>query len=982
MFSLSFITPAALALLLLIPLMWAFALLTPRRLSAWRFWVTLALRSVILASLVLALAGVQLVRPVQAITTVFLIDASDSVAPAQRDRAVRYVEDALRQMPPGDQAAVVVFGENALVERVPSNLTTLNRISSVPVTTRTNIQDAVQLGLALLPADTQKRLVLLSDGGENSGRAGEAARLAEVRGVPLDVVPLFGERGPDVIVSALHAPAAAREGQDATVVASIRSSFATTGRLQLFVDGQIVREQDVTLNAGQNDVPVQIRSGEAGFRRIEVRLEAQGDTTVQNNRAATFTEVQGPPRMLLIASEAARAANLRDALTAAGVRVDVRSPSDAPASLTQLNQYAGVVLVDTPSRLVPQALMEALPLYVRELGRGFAMIGGTESFGAGGYRRTRIEEVLPVNLDPLDMRQQPDLALVMVIDRSGSMGEKPTDAGGRSKLDLAKEAVYQASLGLSQQDQIGLVAFDFGADWILNMQRLPSAVEIEQALSRFDANGGTDIRPAMTLAVQSLANANARIKHVILLTDGIADSNYSDLVDQMRSAGTTISTVAIGADSNPNLEQIASQGGGRFYRVTKIEDVPRIFLEETVIVAGRDIVEEQFTPTVALPAPVVRGFSLLPPLFGYNGTEIKPAARAILVTPDGKPVLAQWQYGLGRSVAWTSDLQGRWAREWVGWQEFPRFAGGLADMLLPPRLGDRLTLQASNLGAESALEVTAQDADGRPLNDLALQGRLLNPDNQSDAVQFVQIGPGRYRATAPTSTPGVYLAQVAATNAQGEALGSASTGLVVSYSPEYSETRENPELLRDLAGLTGGREAPPPEAVFEPSGQRVGSVSEIGLLLLWLALLLLPLDIMLRRLSIRWRELLPGMVTARRQPARVPAPTTAMARLSAAKQRARPARAESVRPAVAPVVVTAEPGVATSVRPDVDEKARRAATPAPSTADAQPPAARGKQPAPAESEAPREQDRPPSQEDTLARLMAAKRRARSKKEGT
>jgi uncharacterized membrane protein len=958
---LTFITPAALALLALLPLMWAFALLTPRRLARWRFWLGLALRSLILCALVLGIAGTQLVQPVNSLTTVFLIDSSDSVAPAQRDRAAQYVDEALRSMPPADKAAVVVFGANALVERAPASLAALGSIGSVPVTTRTNLQDALQLGLALLPAESQKRIVLLSDGGENSGRAVDAARLAAVRGVPLDVVTLPSEHGADVLVSSVDAPSLAREGQEIALSTSIRSSFATSGKLQVFVDGQLAAEQNVSLAAGQNNLPVRVPAGAAGFRRLEVRLDAQGDTEPQNNRAAAFTEVQGPPRMLLVAGEADRAANLQSALESAGVRVDLRAPNQAPASLDQLSAYAAVVLVDTPARDVPRPLLEALPAYVRELGRGLAMIGGTESFGAGGYRRAvedptgaSIEDALPVNLDPLDSSKSPDLALAMVIDRSGSMGE--AGGSGRTKLDLAKEAVYQASLGLTQRDQISLIVFDDTADALLPLQKLPPAVEIEQALSGFNSGSGTNIRPGLTLAADSLAGANAKIKHVILMTDGIAPSNYGDVIDQLRAAGVTISTVAIGDDADAGLADIAARGGGRFYQVKRVEDVPKIFLQETVVVAGRDIIEGKFAPSIALQAPVVRGLSGLPPLYGYNGTEIKQAARAILVTPDGKPVLAQWQYGLGRAVAWTSDLKGQWGREWVGWDQFPRFVGGFADMLLPPRAAGALTLRASTLGTQSALELTAQDDQGRMLNQLTLKGSLIDPQNQSVPLTFSQVGAGRYRANADTAAPGVYLAQVAALGADGQPIGSTTTGLVVSYSPEYGETRDNPQLLRELASLSAGRVDPPAQATFDPPAQAVGSVREIGLPLLWLALLLLPIDIGLRRLHLRLGEYLPSRAALRGQPDDLPADES-MARLSAAKRRARTSTRD-VR--AVPELRASAPAVAQAL-PEPRRAAEAQAPAAPATPT---------HPSPAQSD-----------DDQLARLLAAKQRARRKRDG-
>jgi Mg-chelatase subunit ChlD len=949
---LSFIYPLALLLLGLLPLLWAFTLLARGGNAArasWRFWASLGLRSIALLALVLALAGTQLVRPVSALTVVFLLDGSDSVAPAQREQATQIVSQALRAKKPGDQAAVVLFGENALVERAPSQLIDLGRLTSTPIGTRTDIAEAIQLGLALFPADQQKRLVLLSDGGENSGRALEAARIAASRGVPLDVVPLRSALGADVLVSTLEAPDNVREGQEVKLLARVRSTISTNGRLQIFADGNLVNEQGITIPEGDSAVEIRLPGGDTGFHRYEVRLEAQGDTQAVNNRAAAFTTVQGPPRVLLAASDPARAEPLRQALSAASVRVDVVAPAALPADQAQLSQYAAVLLVDVLARDVPRAVQEALPVYVRDLGRGLGMIGGSESFGAGGWRRTPVAGVLPVELDPLDKTSRPDLGLVLVIDRSGSMSE---EAGGITKLDLAKEAVYQSSLGLERNDQLGVIAFDDGSSWALPVQRLPDPVQIEQALGTIGLGGGTNIRSGIEPAERALAGIDAKTKHVILLTDGIADSNYSDLIDRMRAQKTTISIVSIGSDANPALEQIAERGGGRFYRVERLADVPRIFLAETVLVAGRDIVERQFVPAIALRAPVVRDFQALPSLYGYNATEQRPAARNILVSPDGKPILAQWQFGLGRSVAWTSDLKAQWARDWVGWDGFPRFVNGLLDALLPPPTTQGLSLEArtETSSASAIFELSAADPSGRPLDALSLQGRLLDPAQQGAALSFVQVAPGRYRAVVPAGEPGVYLAQVAAVDADGAPVGSVSTGLVVSYSPEYSARRDNPQLLAELARLTGGRNEPTPEAMYAAPNQPVGIVQEMGLPLLWLALLLLPFDIAVRRLLLRRRDFAPLLARLRARPAPVPVGADpALARLRAAKQgaarRAPPVERRVVAP---PPPVMAQPIAVPQTEP-----------PAPTAADE--PAA------------------PPAEgEDTLARLRAARQRARRK----
>jgi uncharacterized membrane protein len=900
--AISSIHPVFLWLLLLVPLLWAFAWLARgpnlARLGGWRYGALVALRSVILAALVLAVAGTQVVRPVDDTAVVFLIDGSDSVSPAQRERAVEYVNRAVAAAQASDQAAVVVFGADAAVERAPAPPAPLRALTSAVVGSRTDLADAIQLGLALLPAEAQKRLVLLSDGAENQGRAVEAARIAALRGVPIEVVPLAAERGPDVLVAGVAVPPTAREGQALPVAVTLESGVEGPARVEVFADGNLVAADDVALPLGRSTFTVPVPAGEAGFRRIEARVTAPADTQPLNNRGAAFSEVEGPPRVLLVAGDAGRAAPLRAALEAARVRVSEVAPAQTPANPQDLRQFAAVMLVDASAAEVAPAAQRALASYVRDQGGGLAMIGGAQSFGAGGWRRTPLAEVLPVELDPPTTENRPDLALALVIDRSGSMAEAAGD--GRTKLDLAKDAVYLATQGLASSDQVGVLVFDDAAEEVLPLQRLPDVFTVEESLSRVSIGGGTNIRAGVELAAPALAAVDARVKHMILLTDGLDESNYGDLIDRLREQRTTVTIISIGGDANPALEDVARRGGGAFYRVTSGEEVPEIFLRETVRVAGRDIAEGAFTPAVALAVPPVRGLGGLPPLYGHNVTTAREEARTLLTGPERAPVLAVWQYGLGRSLAWTSDLTGQWARDWVGWAPFPAFAAGMVDALLPPVTGDRLSLEARAEGAGAVLDLFVTGESGGPAQVAAVQGRLLGPEGEAVTLSFAEVGLGRYRAVAPADLPGAYLAQIVALDAEGQAVGAASGGLVVSYSPEYGSAGAGDTLLADLAALTGGRADTPPAELFAAAGQRVGRVSEISLPLLWLALALLPLDIALRRLFLRPRDLVPALA---RRPRPVAAPTVdeTMARLQAARARTRkPSAPQPAQAAPAP----------------------------------------------------------------------------------
>ena len=342
--TISFVYPRILWFLLLVPLTVSLALLGRRRPTRARFWGGLALRVLLLALVVLALGGIQLRLRTDTLTAVFVLDASDSIPAAEQARGEALIRQAVEAMPGGDRAAVVVFGQDALVERLASEVRVLPNLASVPVTTRTDVAGALQLALALFPDEGAKRMVLLSDGRENLGHAIAQAELAAAHDIELSFVSLGGPQGDvEVLVEALDAPADVRQGQgfDLTIIVrSMTQAGTEPGRsvsatLRVFGDGQLIHSQAVRLQAGVNRFLVPVEAAEAGFRRFRAQIVPDADTRLQNNQASAFTVVHGPPRVLIVEGQAGEAENLAQALQAAEMDTVRLASSELPTTLTE-----------------------------------------------------------------------------------------------------------------------------------------------------------------------------------------------------------------------------------------------------------------------------------------------------------------------------------------------------------------------------------------------------------------------------------------------------------------------------------------------------------------------------------------------------------------------------------------------------------------------------------------------------------------------
>ncbi len=874
----TFTTPILLVLLLLLPfLVWvARPYQTTFRQRNWREWSSLLLRILIVLLIILALAGTQAVRAVDELAVVFLVDGSDSITAEQFAQAEGFVATAVARMGSNDQAAVVVFGADALVERPMSSLAELAPITSVPQALQTDLASAIRLGLALFPSGSGRRLVVLSDGAVTSGDTRSAAQLAAANGVPLDYV--FLQRPAiesEVTLLDVIAPTQVGEGEIFRLTVTAESSTTTPAELRVLSAGNVIHQESVELRPGINNYDIRLRAAEPEFARYQVQLAPVEDTYFQNNELAAFTEITGAPRLLLVAPEIGidengtplpdEAAQLQLALTATNLEIERVTPGTLPADLPALSNYAAVVLVNVNGSALSPRKMEALQSYVRDLGGGLVVVGGPESYGMGGYFQTPLEATLPVNMQITDQERFPSVSMALVIDRSGSMGQTE---GGVTKIQLANEGAARVVQLLNDNDEITVIPVDTAPN---NPIGPLSAADKEAAIDQIRqigaGGGGIYVRTGLEAAAAALAQSPNPVKHIILLADG-SDSEQKEgvpeLIEALAAEGVTISTVSIGGGPDAAwLEQMAALGNGRFHFTDQAANLPQIFTQETTAIQRSYLIEERFFPEPGTPSPILSGIQAVPPLYGYVGTSPKDTAQVILSTHQGDPLLAAWQYGLGRAVAWTSDATGRWATDWVRWEGFPAFWTQAVRWTLPVEQNGAVETAVTYNNNQAQLTVDVGDGDDQFRNNLQLEANVIAPDGEVTAVALPQVAPGRYAATFTPKQEGAYLIRITgAGETEADAIGQ-TTGWVLGYSPEYRDLQTDPQLLQSIAEVSGGQDLSAlgddaaATAVFSHNLSAQATTQPIWPWLLLAAVLLLPIDIGLRRLVITradWRR--------------------------------------------------------------------------------------------------------------------------------
>jgi len=968
--------------LLLLPVVWAYTWWVLRgslaELGRSRGRLAAGFRGTLLMLLVLALAGIQLVRPTTTLCTVFVIDVSDSVAPTLRARALEYIRQAAKEMKSTDRAAVVVFGGEALLDRDTGGknaLKDIKSIYSVPGASRTDIAAGIQLAMASFPQESGKQVVLFSDGNENLGNALDQSALAKSNDVRISVVPLTRDtsRG-EALILRVETPMEVRQGAPFQVNVLVESLKETDGAITLYRNNTAVETRQVHLRAGKTAVAFEESAPASGLYHYKAILSVPetNDTLPDNNSAYSYARARGRPVALIIEGNPGEGERLAQALRRHDIQVEGGGPERIPASLAECAMFDSLVFANVPAWRMSATQMIVIRSAVRDTGMGFAMLGGNESFGVGSYYQTPIEDALPVSMDAKKKKQLPSVSLVIVIDVSGSMG---APENGVSKIKLAAEAAKAAVALLQPIDNVCVIGYDTPDAFVYVVKKQTPAsnkATINRQIDTLSAGGGGIVGlPALEEARKALQGADTQVKHIIFCADTADidkgpgdDKKMIDLARRMTGEKITISSVGFGQKGDPDwplLQDIAKAGGGHSYLAERLSHLPQIFSGDIMEVSRSLLVEKPFhvrDEGVGHSTTRNIGWASAPPLLGYVCTSMKetPIAQQLLSSPEEDPILATWTYGLGRSLAFTSDATTHWGAHWVGWQGYEPFWSQALRWTLRQGAKSNFQTMLTEEGGKAKITVDAVTLEGEYRNLLELRAHVSHvdplamggPRAMEETIALEQNAPGHYEGKFDARATGSYVVTVE--ERDGDKTKSMQTStLVIPYSPEYQAVQPNAPLLTRLSELTGGAWGPAAADVFGKLRFGSRSLHDLWPLLALIAALLFLIDVAVRRVLLPWDEFFAAcreVVAARlpkwrraRQPGEqrhAPVLDTLLRRKEEVKPREAPTLAGSLRN-LREQAVAKRPQVLDSPELESDEPS---AAPPPEPAAAAPPASR------------------------------------------
>lgn len=862
--------PQWLWLCLLAPLLIAVSHRSLRGLERTRRTLALTVRALLIVLVALCLAGIERVRRNNDLTVLFLMDRSHSVEKLE-DRQDEFIRETTKKVPSNDRVGMIDFARQAFLQQLPMHggyFVPPGRLPTMPNTDRTDIGAALRLAMAMFPHDSAKRIVLMSDGNDNMGDVLAEVRRAKADGIPIDVVPLWYEHRNEVYFDRLIAPTHAEPGEQVPLRMVLQTTKPVSGTIALYQNGALVdipeEQRRVRLKAGGNSFHVKLPVQTAATQSFEAIFQPDAesmDSVALNNRSRAFTFVSGSSRALIISNNVEQDRVLYDALRCEGVQAELRSTDQLGAfELADMMSYSTILLANVPAAAFTEDQHQAIAVYVKDLGSGLIMTGGDESFGAGGWIGSPVEDIMPVSFEIKHKRVIPRGALTLI------MHSCEIPRGNFWAKEMAKKSVDT----ISSQDYFGVLAYTYsppGENWEVPLDVATNKSAIKSRIDRMQVGDMPDFGSTMEMTYKELIRGRGRDaaqRHVIIFSDGDAAPPPSALLDKYVQAKITVSTIGIGWGAHvmdKSLRDIATKTGGQFYAPRSSEALPQIFTKESKVVRRPLIVDQTFTPKmVQAHSDLLAGVELtgvIPPLGGMVLTSARPHPNAMVTivraTDDGEdPVLAHWQSELGKTVAFTSGYWPVWGQHWSSWSGYAKFWAQIVRWTMRQDAPANFDTYTRVEGDKARIVIDALDQDAGYLNNLVQRGRIIGPDNREVPAVFRQTGPGKYEAEFDVDRAGQYLANIQVFDGA-KSLGAIRTGVTVPFSPEYRDLTPHEAVLRQIAQISGGRwlnDGPKNADVFShdlpPSEAKRSAWDWV---LAWLVLPAFLLDVAVRRLA-------------------------------------------------------------------------------------------------------------------------------------
>ena len=741
----------------------------------------LVVRLVGTAMILLALFGVAVSRRNSLNTTIFLVDISNSNEQNLKDME-RYLGHMLDEMPKDNQYGIVTFGKNSLIEQFLTSEDHFSQIMSLPDKTATNFEDAMSRALAMIPADGAGRVVILTDGKETKGNLDGTASALMSRQVELLALVYEVSQGQDAYVENVELPSYLYQGDAYSMTVTVESNYDTDAQLQIWMGSMQTTAYDVHLNRGTNQFRFRQNVTGENVESFEVRVAAAGDTCEENNSYHAYSVVDSVPKVLLVSGMGEDSSQYENVLRSAGSNYSRVSAINAPVSLDGLLEYKSIMLENVYLSDLPDGFLANIETYVKDYGCGLICLGGDESYALGGYRESVLETVLPVDMELRGVDEVPTMAMIMVIDHSGSMS---MDAGnGATNLDLAITAAETAVDQMRKTDYVGVLTFDDKYSWVVEPTLASDREGIKAQIETIAEGGGTTIQPALREAFRGVMDCDVSIRHVILLTDGQGESrDYSDIVASYTDGDVTLSTVAVGDGADGRLlERLAKDCSGRYYYSDMASDIPKIFAQEVFLSGDTYLQNGTFGLAVNSSNEITRGLfeAGWPNIYGYVSASPKNASNILIASEKDDPVLTVMQYGLGHTVAWNTDVTNRWTAEYAGKEDYAQLWKRIIDYSVGSATIGEDSVEVMTAGGYTSIVYDALDYGQQT----KVEAVYTDPEGNTLTESLQATAPGRYEVKLDTDMTGLYNLSVRRVD-DGTITNAVTTAAAVQYSDEY-----------------------------------------------------------------------------------------------------------------------------------------------------------------------------------------------------